>query len=174
MSAPYGMLYERDNKKNLTQRGSTRLKNRSLSNWETAEVWKDDLNEYMFQRMMRQQYNVSLRGGSEKLDYAFSASYDDEDSYLQENGKRRILLNLASNARLTKNLTFEFAVSTMFDRDENNGTSIESMRGWLSPWTRLKDEEGNFVHVTDLADGVRASVDVGGILCGQDSDGLDL
>ena len=35
MSAPYGMLYERDNKKNLTA-GSTRLKNRSLSNWGTA------------------------------------------------------------------------------------------------------------------------------------------
>lgn len=48
---------------------------------------------------------------------------------------------------MTKNLTFEFAVSTMFDRDENNGTSIESMRGWLSPWTRLTDDEGNFVHV---------------------------
>ena len=35
----------------------------------------------------------------------------------------------------------------MFSREENNGTSIESVRGWLSPWTRLKDEEGNFVHV---------------------------
>ena len=146
MSAPFGMLYERDNKKNLSA-GDYEAKKQELIELGNREVWKDDLNEYMFQRMMRQQYNVSLRGGSEKLDYAFSASYDDEDSYLQENGKRRMLLNLASNARLTKNLTFEFAVSTMFDRDENNGTSIESMRGWLSPWTRLTDDEGNFVHV---------------------------
>ena len=128
MSAPFGMLYERDNKKNLSA-GDYEAKKQELIELGNREVWKDDLNEYMFQRMMRQQYNVSLRGGSEKLDYAFSASYDDEDSYLQENGKRRMLLNLASNARLTKNLTFEFAVSTMFDRDENNGTSIESMRG---------------------------------------------
>ena len=146
MSAPFGMLYERDNKKNLSA-GDYEAKKQELIELGNREVWKDDLNEYMFQRMMRQQYNVSLRGGSEKLDYAFSASYDDEDSYLQENSKRRMLLNLASNARLTKNLTFEFAVSTMFDRDENNGTSIESMRGWLSPWTRLTDDEGNFVHV---------------------------
>ncbi|OUN65341.1 MULTISPECIES: SusC/RagA family TonB-linked outer membrane protein [unclassified Butyricimonas] len=146
MSAPFGMLYERDNKKNLSA-GDYEAKKQELIELGNREVWKDDLNEYMFQRMMRQQYNVSLRGGSEKLDYAFSASYDDEDSYLQENGKRRMLLNLASNTRLTKNLTFEFAVSTMFDRDENNGTSIESMRGWLSPWTRLTDDEGNFVHV---------------------------
>ena len=146
MSAPYGMLYERDNKKNLTA-GEYEAKKQELIELGNRGVWKDDLNEYIFQRMMRQQYNVSLRGAAEKLDYAFSASYDDEDSYLQENGKRRVLLNLASNARLTKNLTFELAVNTMFSREESNGTSIESVRGWLSPWTRLKDEEGNFVHV---------------------------
>ena len=146
MSAPYGMLYERDNKKNLTA-GEYEAKKQELIELGNHGVWKDDLNEYIFQRMMRQQYNVSLRGTAEKLDYAFSASYDEEDSYLQENGKRRVLLNLASNARLTKNLTFELAVNTMFSREENNGTSIESVRGWLSPWTRLKDEEGNFVHV---------------------------
>ena len=146
MSAPYSMLYERDNKKNLTA-GEYEAKKQELIELGNRGVWKDDLNEYIFQRMMRQQYNVSLRGAAEKLDYAFSASYDDEDSYLQENGKRRVLLNLASNARLTKNLTFELAVNTMFSREESNGTSIESVRGWLSPWTRLKDEEGNFVHV---------------------------
>ncbi|HAP18429.1 MAG TPA: hypothetical protein DCR38_11815, partial [Butyricimonas virosa] len=146
MSAPYGMLYERDNKKNLTA-GEYEAKKQELIELGNRGVWKDDLNEYIFQCMMRQQYNVSLRGAAEKLDYAFSASYDDEDSYLQENGKRRVLLNLASNARLTKNLTFELAVNTMFSREESNGTSIESVRGWLSPWTRLKDEEGNFVHV---------------------------
>ena len=145
MSAPYGMLYERDNKKNLTA-GEYEAKKQELIELGNRGVWKDDLNEYIFQ-CMRQQYNVSLRGAAEKLDYAFSASYDDEDSYLQENGKRRVLLNLASNARLTKNLTFELAVNTMFSREESNGTSIESVRGWLSPWTRLKDEEGNFVHV---------------------------
>lgn len=50
---------------------------------------------------------MCLRGATDKLNYIFSASYDDEDSYLQENGNRRVLLNLASNARLTKNLTFE-------------------------------------------------------------------
>ena len=83
MSAPFGMLYERDNKKNLSA-GDYEAKKQELIELGNREVWKDDLNEYMFQRMMRQQYNVSLRGGSEKLDYAFSASYDDEDSYLQD------------------------------------------------------------------------------------------
>ena len=147
MSAPYGMLYERDNKKNLTAE-EYEVKKRELIERGNSGMWKDDLNEYIFQRMMHQQYNVSLRGAAEKLDYAFSASYDDEDSYLQENGKRRVLLNLASNARLTKNLTFELAVNTMFSREENNGTSVESVREWLSPWTRLKDDEGNFTHIS--------------------------
>lgn len=147
MSAPYSMLYERDSKKNLSAE-EYEAKKRELIELGNRGVWKDDLNEYMFRRMVRQQYNVSLRGATEKLDYAFSASYDDEDSYLQENGNRRVLLNLVSNARLTKNLTFELAVNTMFGKEENNGTSVENIRGWLSPWTRLKDEQGNFVHIS--------------------------
>lgn len=146
MSAPYSMLYERDSKKNITGE-EYEAKKRELIELGNRGLWKDDLNEYIFRRMVRQQYNVSLRVTTEKLDYVFSASYDDEDSYLQENGKRRVLLNLASSARLTKNLTFELSVNTMFGREENNGTGIESMRGWLSPWTRLTDEQGNFVHV---------------------------
>lgn len=147
MSAPYSMLYERDNRRNLTAE-EYEAKKRELIERGNRGAWKDDLNEYIFQRMVRQQYNVSLRGAAEKLNYAFSASYDDEDSYLQENGSRRLLLNLSSNARLTRNLSFELAVNTMFSREENNGTSIESVRGWLSPWTRLKDDEGNFTHIS--------------------------
>ncbi|MCB6971734.1 MULTISPECIES: SusC/RagA family TonB-linked outer membrane protein [Butyricimonas] len=147
MSAPYSMLYERDNRKNLTA-GEYDAKKQELIERGNSGTWKDDLNEYIFRRMVRQQYNVSLRGAADKLDYAFSASYDDEDSYLQENGKRRVLLNLASNARLTRNLTFEFAVNTMFSREENNGTSVVGVREWLSPWTRLKDDEGNFTHIS--------------------------
>lgn len=146
MSAPYSMLYERDSKKNLSTE-EYEAKKRALIELGNRGLWKDDLNEYIFRRMVRQQYNVSLRGATQKLDYAFSASYDDEDSYLQGNGNRRVLLNLTSSARLTKNLTFELAVNTMFGKEENNGTGIENIRGWLSPWTRLTDEQGKFVHI---------------------------
>ena len=146
MSAPYSMLYERDNRKSLTTE-EYEAKKQELIELGNRGVWKDDLNEYIFQRMLRQQYNVSLRGAAEKLDYAFSASYDDENSYLQENGSRRLLLNLSSNARLTRNLTFEFAVNTIFSRKDNNGTGVSGISEWLSPWTRLKDDKGNFTHI---------------------------
>ena len=53
MSAPFGMLYERDNKKNLSA-GDYEAKKQELIELGNREVWKDDLNEYMFQRMMRQ------------------------------------------------------------------------------------------------------------------------
>ena len=38
-------------------------------------LWKDDLNEYLFRNQFHHQYNVALRGASEKMNYAFSASY---------------------------------------------------------------------------------------------------
>lgn len=146
MSAPYGMLYERDIRGNLTA-AEYEARKRELIEAGNQKVWKDDLREYMFRRMMHQQYNVALRGATERLNYAFSASYDEGKSYLQGNSDRRVLLNLNSSARLTKNLTFELGVSTTFDKEKNNGTSISEMRNWLSPWTRLTDDEGNFVHI---------------------------
>ena len=97
MSAPYSMLYERDNRRNLTAE-EYEAKKRELIERGNRGAWKDDLNEYIFQRMVRQQYNVSLRGAAEKLNYAFSASYDDEGIYRESSEGRRLLRRLSSRA----------------------------------------------------------------------------
>lgn len=146
MSASYGMLYERDVRTNLTAAEYVARK-QALIEIGNQKLWKDDLREYMFRNMLKQQYNVALRGATDRLNYAFSASYDEGKSYLQGNDNRRVLLNLNSSACLTKNLTFKLGVSTTFAKENNNETSISSMREWLSPWTRLTDGKGNFVHV---------------------------
>ena len=110
-------------------------------------LWKRDLNKYIFQRMVHQQYNVAIRGTNERMDYAFSASFDDEKGYQRGNGNRRVMLNLSSNVRLTDHLSFDLAVNTTFNKEENNGTDPAVIKTWLSPWARLADDEGNFVHV---------------------------
>ena len=52
MSAPYSMLYERDNRRNLTAE-EYEAKKRELIERGNRGAWKDDLNEYIFQRMVR-------------------------------------------------------------------------------------------------------------------------
>ena len=107
-------------------------------------LWKDDLNEYVYRHRFNSQYNVAFRGASEKVNYAFSASYNDEKSFLQKNDSRRMLLNLMTSAKFTKNLTFDVSLNSMFSHSNNNAASV----GSLSPWTRYVDDEGNFIHVS--------------------------
>ena len=116
-------------------------------------LWKDDLNEYLFRNQFHHQYNVALRGASEKMNYAFSASYDEEKGYLQGDNNRRVLLNMATSAKLTKNLTFDVSLNSMFTRNENNGADLYTIGSSLSPWTRFVDEEGNFIHVASKSVG---------------------
>lgn len=146
LSAPHALLFERDGKKNITSEEYDSRK-QELIEFANRELWKKDLNEYIFQRMFSQQYNVALRGATDKLNYSFSASFDKEDNFLKGNVWKRVLLNLSSTANLTKNLSFDFSISTSFEKDENNGTDIAEMKEWLSPWTRLVDDNGEFVHV---------------------------
>lgn len=144
-SAPYAMLFEL-NRGNMTQ-DEYNAERQRLVDIADQGLWKDDLQEYIFRRMMHQQYNVALRGATERLNYSFSASFDDEKSYLQDNRNQRVLLNLSSSARLAKNLTFDLAINTAFEKEWANGTEITEIQEWLSPWTRLIDDEGNYVHV---------------------------
>lgn len=146
MSAPYGLLYERDNRASITTDEYKAEKQRLLG-IAARGLWKDDLNEYIFRHAVRRQYNVALRGATEKMNYAFSAAYDDEDGYLKGNDNQRVLLNLSNSAQLTRNLTFDIAVNTIFTKRQNNGTDIGTLKNMFSPWTRLVGDKGEFTHI---------------------------
>ena len=143
-SAPYAMLYERDSRGSLSM-DDYNARKQELIDIANQGLWEDDLQEYIFRRMVHQQYNVALRGATDRLNYAFSASFDDDKSYLQGDRNQRVLLNLSSSAKLTKNLTFDLSINTTFEKEQNNG--VTDVSSWLSPWTRLVDDEGNFVHI---------------------------
>lgn len=146
MSEPHRLIFERDLKGNITADEYEQAKKR-LIEMGSRGVWKDDLNEYIFRHALRSQYNVALRGTTERMNYAFSASYDDEKGYLQGNDSRRVMLNMSTSAKLTQNLTFNIALNTVFSNKDNNGTDIDEMKRYISPWTRLVDDNGNFIHV---------------------------
>ena len=173
MSAPYSMLFERDGKLNMTA-DEYDARRQELIDMGNQGLWEDDLQEYIFRRMVHQQYNVALRGATDRLNYAFSASFDDEKSYLQDNGSQRVLLNLSSSAKLTKNLTFDLAINTTFSKERNNGTDISEIKEWLSPWTRLVDDNGQrrFCAYFHRFDSLRTDINVR--VCRQNTCRLDI
>jgi TonB-linked SusC/RagA family outer membrane protein len=145
-SEAYYMLWERDGKGNLSS-DNYNLRKQQLIDYANQELWKKDINRYLFRNMAKQQVNLALRGATEKLNYSFSASYDGQNGYSIGNNNNRIMLNMASSAKLTKNLSFSVNLNTVFSKRENNGTDLSSLQGYISPWSRLTDENGNFIHV---------------------------
>lgn len=146
MSEPYRLLYERDNRTSITAAQYQTEKSRLLE-LANQGAWKNDLNDYVLQNSLRNQYNVSLRGNTERMNYAFSASYDKEDGYSKGNDTQRIVLNMMTSTKLTKDLTFDLGLNSSFATQHNNGVSLTSIMGYISPWTRLVDDDGNYVHV---------------------------
>ena len=53
------------------------------------------------------------------MNYSFSTSYDKEKGYLKGNDNQRVMLNLTTSAKLTKNLTFDVSLNTVFTKKEN-------------------------------------------------------
>ena len=52
------------------------------------------------------------------MNYSFSTSYDKEKGYLKGNDNQRVMLNLTTSAKLTKNLTFDVSLNTVFTKKE--------------------------------------------------------
>ena len=146
MSAPYQMLFERDGKGNMSADEYEAEKSR-LIELANREVWKDDLNEYVFRHAFSHQYNVALRGATDRINYSFSASYNGEKKYSQGDDEQRMILNIMLSSKLTKNLTFDVSLASTFSKNNNNGISISSLQSYISPWTRFVDDNGDFIHI---------------------------
>lgn len=108
--------------------------------------WKDDYNTYLFRNQVNQQYNLSLRGNSDKNNYSFSAVYEKELSTSIETEKSKLVLNFMNTYEIVKNLSVTVGVNTHFANNQNNGIGITDLMSSTSPWTRLKNDDGSYPH----------------------------
>jgi TonB-linked SusC/RagA family outer membrane protein len=89
----------------------------------------------------QQQYNLSVRGGSDKIKYYGFLGYMDQQTMFKKNGGDYNRYNLQSNidAKITENLTFQLDLSAIFN------SSVFSTRGmgagdntvWQDLWNTL-------------------------------------
>ncbi|MDR0795336.1 MAG: SusC/RagA family TonB-linked outer membrane protein [Tannerella sp.] len=134
--------YERGNIATLQE-----LRARQAEMIARGDQWKKDLNKYVYRNSVNQQYSISFRGASEKLNYSLSAAYDNNNGYLIGNNNRRFLLNSINNYKLSERLTFNFGFNASLMNSTNNGINFNTLRNSISPWSRLVDENGNFIHI---------------------------
>jgi len=109
--------------------------------------WKNELNKLVYRNAVTQQYNLSIRGRSEHMNYSFSAAYDKEDTYQRGNDNQRIMLNFMNSFKLHERVTLDLGVNTSFSKQNNNAVPMTALKNSISPWTRIRDDQGNYNHI---------------------------
>lgn len=110
---------------------------------------RSDFNTYMYRQMVNQQNAITLRGGSNKVAYLFSAGYDRNNSNLDDRYRRLSLrsentFNVNSRLQLIAGISYTQSNATA-GRTGYNNTSVSG--GILPPYILMADSAGNAIPV---------------------------
>lgn len=110
-----------------------------------------DYDRYVHQKAVKQQYHISLTGGTDKGSYFFSVGGDRNTENVINKHFDRITVNSNNSYNLTPKLTLNAQVSYSINTTENyslgymyNGMmGVNSSYGRILPYARLVDDQGN-------------------------------
>ncbi|WP_236979711.1 SusC/RagA family TonB-linked outer membrane protein [Membranihabitans maritimus] len=122
---------------------------------------REDLDRYYYRPTWQQQYSLALRGGGNRYRYSFSLGYDDNQSQIVGNGRKRITLN-ARNTWISRSERLRADVGLSMSRDRRaNDNSVPDTH----PYESLVDEKGQPLPVMQgLRSTYLASLDTVGLL----------
>lgn len=100
-------------------------------------LYKDDWQKEMFKPSVRQEYNVSLQAGSDKLSTYFSVGYLDDKGFLLNSGFKRFTGRSKVDYQITDKLKLNTSVNyTRSDQSSPNSQSSSSQYSNLIGWGR--------------------------------------
>lgn len=107
---------------------------------------RDQIKEYLLEAPLTQQYNLTVSGGSEKLNNVLTLMYEKNIANFKGNDNQRYTFNYRTNLALFKWL--DVSVSTMFQYNtaRKNGATMADILS-LSPYDMLIGENGEYLHV---------------------------
>ena len=106
---------------------------------------RNDIEKYLYQYSIDQQYNLSMRGGSNKTTYFFSAGYDNNLSNLVGNQNDRLSISSQNTFNIVKNLQLSLGLSYVEAHATNDAISNLNDGGSSStiyPYTQLAAPDG--------------------------------
>jgi TonB-dependent starch-binding outer membrane protein SusC len=130
-----------------------KYKNGEISEEEVAEVEnrlkdinsRNEFKRLFLQNMLRQNFNVSLSGGTHKTNYYVSSLYSMNRGHGINNNGNDLNLNIKINTELAKWLKFSTGVTIQNDWSKNNGIGLNLISD-LPQFQRILDENGNYVN----------------------------
>jgi TonB-linked SusC/RagA family outer membrane protein len=101
----------------------------------TMQVYPNNISDF-FRTGKINTTSVNVAGGSEKVSYNVSASFNNEQGYIPENGLRKFNLGLGLNAQLSKKVSvitsFNFANTDQYSPPLSAGTGNNTLDGFPS------------------------------------------
>jgi TonB-linked SusC/RagA family outer membrane protein len=116
---------------------------------------RNDYNKYIYQKSALKQYAVNMRGGSDKMTYALSAGYDNNETALVRNGYDRVTLNSFTTIMPVKNLEISAGINWVRSVTDNSNQFIPGGAGVsyynnnaMYPYAKIADAAGNTLRTT--------------------------
>lgn len=107
------------------------------------------IKEYLLQRAVSQQYNLSVSGGSDKTNYMVSTNYSKDLPIFKANDGQSFFLNSNIQTKLFDDkVTLSTGVNYNFSKSNNNTVAANSLGNGntaLRPYELLKDANGNTI-----------------------------
>ncbi|WP_285059161.1 SusC/RagA family TonB-linked outer membrane protein [Pedobacter ginsengisoli] len=113
-----------------------------LAELEKIDV-RDDIDKYLRQESVNQQYALNLSGGSNNFNYYGSIGYDRNRSTNVGDKLSRLTIRYENSYKLTKDLELNGYINYVQNKNINNG--IGAVFG--EPYSKLTDENGNSLSI---------------------------
>ncbi|RKF37150.1 hypothetical protein BCY89_05725 [Sphingobacterium siyangense] len=112
---------------------------------------RNDINKYLYQQSVKQQYALNFNGGTNKYTYYFSAGFDKNQNSEKGSGFNRVSLN--SNQVFRPIDKLEISTGLSYNQNHQWASNVISMlsnmgREQMYPYARLVDDNGNPAVVT--------------------------
>ncbi len=110
---------------------------------------RNDIEKYAYQRAIKQQYAISLRGGTSNLAYRLGAGYDKNKDELVRNGFNRFTINSINTytplkgLEITAGLNYTQSESALNNEFKSYSLANSKYSGTIFPYSMLADENGN-------------------------------
>jgi len=125
-------------------------------------LYNDNYDKYLLENKLRQEYNVSATGGTDKVDYFFSLGYLEDPSYIRGsefsryNGRTAINAQLFDWLKVGTNIAYSYRTTqspaTRYGR--NAGSAVANAFRFINGQNQLMqlyahDKDGNVVYNAD-------------------------
>ncbi len=110
------------------------------------QSYKEQVKEHMLRKAFSQNYNVSLRGQSERNQYSLSVMFNDNKQVMVEDSDNNVLINFRNNMKIRDWLDFDFAIMEQIQNNKSGGVGLRDIQG-ISPYETLLDDNGAYNHI---------------------------